>query len=167
MTSRAEFSEDEWELLRAAPSSAGMIVITAARGGQLRESVEMAKAYADARKDHGDSELLDEIAAAAPKVDSKRYKSREERKQHGLQQLHEAAELLRRKATAQDTDAYKAFVNGLSKRAAGAAKGGVLGLSGKRVSDAEQSVLEEIAYALDSGGRWSSTFDDPAPDTSD
>ena len=155
MTGEADFTSEEWDLLLVAPSTAGMIVITAERGGQFRESISMAKAYAEARKEHGDSQLLDELVSAKPKVDSERFRSAQERKQHGLQLLHEAAELLDRKATRQETDEYKAFVNGLAKGAADASKAGFLGLRGKRVSDAERSAIEDIAYALDSGGRWS------------
>ena len=156
MTGKADFTTEEWDLLREGPSTAGMIVITAQRGGQFRESISMAKAYAEARKEHGDSQLLDELVSANPKVDSKRFRSAEERKQHGLQQLHEAAELLSRKASSKEVEEYRAFVNGLSKRAAEASRGGLFRRRRKRVSDSEQSAIEEIAYALDSGGRWSS-----------
>jgi len=57
-----------------------MIVITAQRGGMLRETVSMAKAYAEARQHHGQSELLDEIVAVKPKLDHTRYRSVEELK---------------------------------------------------------------------------------------
>ncbi len=166
MTSKADFTTEEWELLREAPSTAGMIVITAERGGQFRESVAMAKAYVDARKDHGDSPLLDELVDAGPKVDHGRFKTPQKRREYGLEQLHEAADLLERKATSQEVGEYRAFVNGLSKRAAEASKGRFLRRRGKRVSDAEQSAIEEIAYALDSGGRWSS-FESSEPESSE
>lgn len=38
-------------------------------GGMFRETVAMSKAYAEARAQHGDSELLDEIVTAKPQVD--------------------------------------------------------------------------------------------------
>ena len=156
MTSKADFTTEEWELLREAPSTAGMIVITADRGGQFRESIAMAKAYVEARKEHGDSQLLDEVVAAGPKVDHERFKSPEERKEYGLEQLNEAAGLLATKASSQELDEYRAFVNGLSRRAAAATKGGIFRRAKKRISDAEQGAIDDIAYALDSGGRWSS-----------
>jgi hypothetical protein len=53
-------------------------VITADRGGSIRESFSMAKAYAEARKEGGQSELLDEIASAKPEMDDSRYSSPEE-----------------------------------------------------------------------------------------
>lgn len=156
MTSKADFTTEEWELLREAPSTAGMIVITADRGGQFRESVAMAKAYVEARKEHGDSQLLDELVAAGPKVDHERFKSAEGRKEYGLGQLNQAAELLASKASRQELDEYRGFVNGLSRRAAAATKGGIFRRAKKQISDAEQGALDDIAYALESGGRWSS-----------
>jgi hypothetical protein len=64
VTRKADFTEQEWKLVLEGPTSAGMIVITAQRGGVLRETVSMAKAYAQARQQHGQSELLDGIVAA-------------------------------------------------------------------------------------------------------
>jgi hypothetical protein len=64
MTGEADFSPEEWELILEAPPGAGLIVVMAERGGAIRESFSMAKAYAEARQQHGESELLDEIAAA-------------------------------------------------------------------------------------------------------
>src|SRR6266487_1570787 len=84
MTGKSDFSPQEWEVVLKGPPSAGMIVITAQRGGTLRESFSMAKAYAEARKQHGDSQLLDEIASTKPEIDHTRYHSPEELKEHGL-----------------------------------------------------------------------------------
>jgi hypothetical protein len=64
MTPKAEFTSEEWKLVLEAPPSAALVVITAQRGGMLRETVSMAKAYAEARQHHGQSELLDEMVAA-------------------------------------------------------------------------------------------------------
>ena len=50
MTAEGDFTEQEWKLVLQGPPSAGMIVITAQRGGSLRESFSMAKAYGEARK---------------------------------------------------------------------------------------------------------------------
>ena len=84
MTTKAAFSPEEWKAVLEGPPAAGLIVITAARGGMFRETVAMSKAYAEARTEHGDSELLDEIVAAKPQVDHTRYHSAEELRDHGL-----------------------------------------------------------------------------------
>jgi hypothetical protein len=148
MTGKADFSPDEWEVVLKGPPSAGMIVITAQRGGTFRESFSMAKSYGEARKQHGDSELLDEIASTKPEIDRTRYHSPEELKEHGLQHLREAVELLDRKATPEEVDEYRRFVLTLANRVADAHKEGFLGLSGERVSEAERAAVAEIAEAL-------------------
>src|SRR5438552_17798025 len=98
MTGRADFTDEEWALVLEGPPSAGMIVVTAQRGGTFRETIAMAKAYVEARQQHGESELLDEIVATKPELDHTRYHSVEELKQHGLQHLRDAVEVLERTA---------------------------------------------------------------------
>jgi hypothetical protein len=125
-----------------------MIVITAQRGGTIRESVGMAKAYTEARRQHGDSQLLDEIAATKPEIDHARYHSAEELKAAALEHLRQAVGLLEQKATPEEVDEYKRFVLTLANRVAEAHKEGFLGLSGERVSDAERAAVAEIAQTL-------------------
>ena len=148
MTAKADFTATEWEQLLEGPPSAGMIVVTAQRGGTLRESFSLAKAYAEARRDHGKSELLDEIVSAKPELDSQRYGSVEELKQHCLEHLREAVALLERKATPAELEDCKRFVLNLAEKVAAAHKEGFLGLSGERVSDAERAAVKEITEAL-------------------
>jgi hypothetical protein len=148
MTGKTDFTDEEWEQILQGPPTAGLIVITAQRGGSFRESFSMAKAYGEARRQHGDSELLDTIASTKPEVDRTRYHSPEELKEHGLQHLRDAVALLEQKATPEEVEDYKRFVINLSQRVAEAHKEGFLGLSGERVSDAEREAIEEIAQAL-------------------
>jgi hypothetical protein len=148
MTGKADFSSEEWDVVLKGPPIAGMIVITAQRGGTFRESFSMAKSYGEARQQHGESELLDEIASTKPELDRTRYHSPEELKEHGLQHLREAVELLERKAAPDEVDEYKRFVLTLADRVADAHKEGFLGLSGERVSEAERAAVAEIAEAL-------------------
>jgi len=110
MTSKVDFSAEEWKLVLEGPPSAGMVVITAQRGGLLRETISMAKAYAEARQHHGQSELLDEIVAAKPTIDHTRYGSLEELKERCLAHLRNAAALLEDKATPQELDEYRRFI---------------------------------------------------------
>jgi hypothetical protein len=77
-----------------------LIVFTAAHGGTFRETIAMSKAYAEARAEHGESELLDEIVSAKPKIDHTRYHSAEELRDNGLGHLRDAMALLESEATA-------------------------------------------------------------------
>ena len=53
MTNKSAFSDDEWTIVAEAPTSAGMLVLTAAHGGTFRETMALSKAYAHARTQHG------------------------------------------------------------------------------------------------------------------
>jgi hypothetical protein len=148
MTGRADFTKEEWELVLEGPPSAGLIVVTAQRGGSFRESIAIAQAYVEARRQHGESELLDEIVAAKPERDHTHYHSVEELKQHGLEHLRDAAELLRRKATPEEVEDYRRFVLALADRVANAHRE-----DGEKVSDAERAAIEEISASLGDADR--------------
>ena len=108
MTTKAAFSPEEWTVVLEGPPSAGMIVVTAARGGMFRETLAMSKAYAESHAQHGESELLDEIVSAKPEMDHARYHSAAEVRDSGLQHLRDAVALLESKATAEELDGYRA-----------------------------------------------------------
>ena len=143
MTAKADFTPEEWQVLLEGPPSAGMIVVTAQRGGTFRETIAMAKAYGEARKEHGESELLDEIVSAKPEIDHTRYRSAEELKQNGLQHLRDAVELLERKATPEELQDYRRFVLTLADKVATAHREG-----GESISPAEEAAIKDIASIL-------------------
>jgi hypothetical protein len=66
MAKKADFNAEEWSTIVEAPLLAGMRVIAAGRGGTIRESLAIGETYRNARKKHGESELLDEIVARRP-----------------------------------------------------------------------------------------------------
>jgi hypothetical protein len=148
MTGKADFTQEEWELVLEGPPSAGMIVVTAQRGGAIRETFAIAKAYVDARQQHGQSELLDEIVAAKPERDHTHYRSVDELKQHGLQHLRDAVELLERKASTDEVEDYRRFILTLADKVANAHREG-----DTDVSDAERSAIDEISTSLGSSER--------------
>ena len=150
MTAKSDFTEQEWDTVLEGPPSAGLIVVTAQRGGTFREMLAIGKAYAEARQQHGASELLDEIVTAKPEIDHTRYRSFEELKEHGLQHLRDAIEVLERKATPQEVDDYRRFVLALAERVASAHRE-----EGAAVSSAEQSAIDEISATLGQSGEGS------------
>lgn len=149
MTSKADFNAEDWSVVVQAPPLAGMIVITAQRGGTIRETVSMAQAYAEAREQPGSGELLKQIASSSPDMQQSRFGSAEELRERGLQRLRDAVSLLERDATAEELDEYKRFVLSLAEKAANAHReGGFMGVGGKAVSENEQAALDEIAATL-------------------
>ena len=143
MTTKAAFTTEEWDLVRAGPPAAGMMVIAASKGGMMRETFEMAKAYADARQEHGESELLDELVSAKPERDHTKYHSFEELKENSLRRLREAVELLTAKATPEEVDDYRRFVLTLTERVAKRHKE-----DGVEVSPAEEQTIADVRGAL-------------------
>ena len=148
MTDKAVFTPEEWKLVLEGPPSAGMIVLTAQKGGSFRESIAMAKAYVEARKHHGGSELLDEIVAAKPERDHTRYHSFDELRQHGLQHLRDAVSLLEQKATPGEVEDYRQFIITLANKVADAHRE-----HGHAVSDAERAAIQDISSNLGVGSQ--------------
>jgi hypothetical protein len=145
MSTKPDYTDEEWKTILEAPTSAGLIVITASRGGTFRETFSMAKAYTEARQQHGASALLDEIVASNPKVD-RHAGSPAEIEMKGLEYLRDAVAAIGSKGTEQEVDEYRRFVVGLAERVAHAHREG-----GVEVSDAERAALEKIQGALGGG----------------
>jgi len=145
MTQKADFNADEWTKLVEGPPLAGMIVVAAESGGTIRESIQIGKAYQEARQAHMGPELIDALIASPPEVDPAGYSDGEDLRQRGLRQLTDAVAILEDKATPDEVDAYRGFVLGVAERVAHAHKtGGFLGFGGHEVSDKEQAALDEI-----------------------
>jgi hypothetical protein len=150
MTRKADFNAEEWSLVLEGPPVAGMVVMSAHRGGSIREAISMGKAYQAAQKEES-AQLVQEIVSARPEFDRNRYKTPEELRERGLTRIREAVNLLESKATAEEVDEYKQFILDVADTVANAKKeGGVLGIGGKPVSEEEKRAIDEIAQTLDS-----------------
>jgi hypothetical protein len=143
MTTKAAFSPEEWDLVLEGPTSAGMIVIVASRGGTFRETYAMSKAYVEARSEHGESELLDEIVSARPKTDHTRSHSPAEVREHSLAHLRDAIALVERTATPEEVEGYRGFVLTLANKVAAAHRE-----DGQTISPAEADAISQIRSAL-------------------
>ncbi len=141
MTDKADFTEEEWNLVREGPPTAGMIILVSSKGGSFRETWALAKTFAEARKQQSESELLDAIVADKP--DTPRFHSPEEAEQQGLEQLRQAVALLREKATPEDVESYGNFVREVARRVAEAHKE-----EDQAVSAGEQEAIAKIETAL-------------------
>jgi hypothetical protein len=144
MTAKADFEQGEWELIAEGPATAGMIVIRAEGGGTFRETIALAHAYADARKEHGQSELLDEIVSAKPEFDRHRYRTTAALHDEGLARIGQAVAVLREKSTPREVDDYGSFVLTLAERVAAAHAE-----HGRDISPAEHAALDEIRARIE------------------
>ena len=143
MTGSADFTAEAWDTVLHGPTTAGLIVITAQRGGTFRETLAMTRSYVEARKEPGQSELIDEIVAAKPALDHTRYRSPEDLRDAGLRHLREAIALLEQQATPDEVEAYRAFVLDLAERVANAHRE-----HGTSVSEAEQAALAAVTEVV-------------------
>jgi hypothetical protein len=147
MASKADFNAEEWDTIVQAPALAALRVISAQRGGTIRESMQVAKVYNEAREQHG-GDLVGEIAKSAPTINRSEFSSPEDLAMQTPERIRGAVELLESKSP-DDVETYRQFTLTVAQRAAEADKsGGVLGVGGERVSDAERAALAEIAEAL-------------------
>ena len=144
MSVKSDFDEAEWDLVAEGPVTAGMIVLTADSGGTFRETLALARSYTNARNQHGQSELLDEIVSAKPEFDRHRYHSTRELHDGGLERIAEAAAVVGRNGTPEELDDYRKFVVTLAATVAEAHKE-----EGEQVSPAEQAALNEIRDRLE------------------
>jgi hypothetical protein len=148
MTTKAAFNAEEWTMLVSAPALTALLVIAADKGGTVRETLAMSKAYAAAREqEHGP--LLKEILATPPSV-GPAPRNADDLRREAPAMLRRAIAILERLATDDEVVAYKRFVFGVADAVARAHReGGFLGIGGTEISEHEQAALDEIAAIFD------------------
>src|SRR3954452_13312182 len=110
MTSRMEFTPEEWSAVAEAPLMAAARVVAAERGGTVRENLAIRRVYAAARELRGESALLDDLVASSPPADLKAMLGGDRPPDDGNARLQAALAILKVKAAPEDADAYKGFV---------------------------------------------------------
>lgn len=150
MPSKADFNAEEWSTVVEAPMLAGLRVVAADRGGTIRESVAVARVYAEARKAQGGSGLLDELVASPPAVDTQRVQAAGDIAAVSTERLQKALRIVAEKGSTEDVEEYRRFVLAVAQAAAEAHKeGSFVGIGGKQISEEEQRALDEIRQVLD------------------
>lgn len=148
MTSKSEFNAEEWDRIAQAPALAALMVMLADRGGAIRESIALGKAYAEARRDGG-SELIKELVATPPQLNPTDMGPADQLRTELPQRVDEALRMVEEKATPVEAQDYRDFILRVADVVAHAAKeGSVLGIGGKEVSPEEQAVLDQLAGKL-------------------
>jgi hypothetical protein len=155
MTSRSDFTDDEWERLGRAPLVVAMAISLADPGGPLetfKESSAALRTLAEAARDGGYGEFVQSVAQdvaaraqrrQAPLGDFK--PDRGNARQEVLAELRTVNALLQQKATPEELAEFREWLRTAAQRAALAAtEGGFLGFGGERVSEREQQMLETI-----------------------
>src|SRR4051812_30584689 len=99
MTKKADFNAEEWDKVVEGPLLAGLRVVTADKGGRIRESLAMGKVYAEARRTGGESELLEALVTSQPALDQERARAAGDVGTAMREGLGEALTILAQKAT--------------------------------------------------------------------
>jgi hypothetical protein len=159
MTTKANFTPEEWNLLRRAPMMAGLVVVAASPSGPvgiLQETFAVGKVLAEA-KAQSPGELISSLVADLTTEEGRKAarpadlvgKSPEQIKSNALDSLRQVGTLLDQKARPEESQAVKRWLHDTGKRVSEAAKeGGVLGLGGTQVSEQEKAALNELGRSL-------------------
>jgi hypothetical protein len=140
MTTKTEFTQEEWEALQKGVTGAGFLMAVSDRSffDSFKEAGALARHLADARKS-GSSELIRELAETRG-TGFGLTSSPAEIESETLGALRKAMQVLEAKAP-EEADAYRSFVLEVAESVGNAAAGG---------EAAESGTLEKIRSALGS-----------------
>ena len=160
MTSKADFTDEEWTRIKRAPFVAGMAISLADPGGPIeavKESSATLKTVMGAAEQGGRGELVDAVADEVVAEARQRKNPLSGFKPSGaanagveiLDELGGVNRLVSEKASPEDADAMREWLLAAAQAAADAAKeGGFLGFGAEQVSEREQAMLEQVRAAV-------------------
>ena len=159
MTSKADFTEEEWTRLKRGPFVAGMAISLADPGGPIelvKETAATVKTVREAAGSGGRGELVTALAKEVVADTRERQNPLQDFKPKGalaaqeiLDELAAVNRVASEKATPEEADAYRDWLKAAAQDAANAAKeGGFLGFHAERVSEGEQRMLDKLAEVL-------------------
>jgi hypothetical protein len=160
VTTKEDYSDEEWQQVMMAPGLAGMVVIASdpSATGMVKEIKAMGKAIEEKSAPEAAQELVASVVAEMQAQAENKEESRQNTEQlapdedslaHLLEQLRGAAAVLDAKAAPEEAKGYKQWVVSVAVTVANAAKeGGFLGIGGELISNKEKAALESISSAL-------------------
>jgi hypothetical protein len=159
MTTKADFTEEEWTRMERAPLVAGMAITFADPGGPieaLKESLAAVKTIVDTAKTGSGSELVDALAKDVAEKAHRRENPLKDFRPRGtmagaeiLDELREVDRMVTEKATPEEAEVFRKWLLDAAQRTADAAKeGGFLGFNAVRVSEGEQKMLDKLGEVL-------------------
>jgi hypothetical protein len=155
MSTRADFSVDEWDLLRSSPFMASILVVAASPSGPIglvQESTAAGKMILQAAGS-AQTPLLKDLALdltqkmSIPKPPAGANAGQVQGAATEI--LKRTSDLLAQKATPEEATEVKQWLAGVAKATAEATKeGGFLGFGGVLVSDEEKAALARVNSTL-------------------
>src|SRR3954469_18191166 len=159
MTSKSDFTEEEWSRRKRAPFIAGMAISLADPGGPIeavKETAATLRTVTGAAESGGRGELVDALAREVTEEAKQRQNPLAGFRPKGatagveiLDELRQVNRIVSEKATPEEAAAYREWLQTAAREAADAAKeGGFFGFHAKRVSEGEQRMLDKLAEVL-------------------
>jgi hypothetical protein len=157
VTSKSDFTPDEWQAIFSAAPMAGLAVTAASPNGPfgvMKEVFAVGASIGETLQKGSTNSLvkalIDDLKSHGTKPDRPQsIRTPEEAKIAALENLKKVSAILAAKAPGAEADGFKQWIVGVSKNVAEASnEGGFLGFGGTQVSDAEKQALQEIAKAL-------------------
>jgi hypothetical protein len=153
MTSKQDFTDEEWTRIRRAPLVAGVAISLADPGGPIELAKETMASLRSATLPPSQEELLAAVALDVQAMTQHKQNPLADFKPRGGQQVVEELkgvnEIVTAKATEEEAAAFRRWLLAAAQAAADAGKeGGFLGFGGEQVSAGEQRMLEQVRAAL-------------------
>jgi hypothetical protein len=153
MTSKQDFTDQEWTRIRRAPFVAGVAISLADPGGPIEVAKETTATLRSATLPPSQEELLAAVAFDVQALTRQRQNPLGDFKptsgQQVLEELRGVNELVTAKATAEEAEAFRRWLVVAAQAAADAAKeGGFMGFGAEQVSAGEQQMLQQVRAAL-------------------
>jgi transcription antitermination factor NusG len=160
MTSKASFTDEEWERVRRAPMVAGMAITIADPGGPIEISKEGMATLRAATVPPSQQELLAAVALDIQAMVQQRQNPARNFKPKNsatagteiLDELRAVDAIVATKATREETEAFRGWLVTTAQAAADAAKeGGFMGFGAVQISEGEQAMLDQLRGVLGQG----------------
>jgi hypothetical protein len=161
MSSKPDYTPDEWQLLLDVPPLVGTAVMVAGNSGlgTLKEAMAIANATLDVQHGYEENELIQSLIHARTNEGDRseveglanpyRGKQPDEIRDMTIAKCTELSHLLDQKSSPQEAREFKQWALSVGEKVAEAAKeGGFLGIGGERVSEVEKDVLSAVSTAL-------------------
>jgi ABC-type Fe3+ transport system substrate-binding protein len=156
MTTKSDYTDEEWAALRRAPLVAGMAISLADPGGPIELTKETMASIKAMSNPGSDAELLVAVSQDAMAMAQEHHNPIGDFKPKGttagqeiLDEVRRVNAILTAKATPEEAEAFRAWMMTAAQAAADAAKeGGFMGFHAVRVSEGEKKMLEQLRAAF-------------------
>ncbi len=156
MTTKQDYTTEEWAGLTRAPLVAGLAISIADPGGPIEMAKEVVASLKTMRTPPTNDELVVEVSREIGELAERRENPIGDFRPKGpdapqqvLEEIRAVNSILQQKATPQEAEAVRRWIVDAAQAAADAAKeGGFMGFGAEQVSHGERGMLEQVRAAV-------------------